>query len=108
MNFKVLLTDRAARELEETALWWTEHYSALQADRWYTAFLGAISSLEVNPLRCPIARENGKVPYELRQLAFGLGRRLTHRAVWTIRGNAVVILSVRHLAREDFSAAELD
>ena len=108
MNFTVVLTDRAARELEETTRWWAEHRSTNEAKRWYTAFLQAIFSLESNPERCAFARENGKLTYEVRQLAFGLGRRFTHRAVLTIRDDVVVILSIRHLARQDIAADELE
>ena len=107
MSFTVVLTDRAARELEETARWWAEHRSTIEAERWYTAFLQAIFSLERHPERCPFARENGILPHEVRQLAFGLGSRFTHRAVFTIRDDIVVILSIRHLARQDIVPDEL-
>ena len=108
MNFTVVLTDRAARELEETARWWAENRSTMEAERWYTAFLQAIFSLERNPERCAFARENGKLPYEVRQLTFGLGRRFTHRAVLTIRDDIVVILSIRHLAQQDIATDEVE
>jgi plasmid stabilization system protein ParE len=108
MSSTVVLTKRAAQELEGAARWWAEHRSVAEAERWYTAYMQAIVSLDTNPQRCPFARENGKLPYEVRQLAFGLGRRFTHRAVFTIRGDTVVVLAIRHLAQQDIVPDEPD
>ncbi|MEX0977969.1 MAG: type II toxin-antitoxin system RelE/ParE family toxin [Pirellulales bacterium] len=108
MSSPLVFTKRAAQELEEAARWWAENRSVVEAERWYAAYMRAIVSLENNPQRCPFARENGKLPYEVRQLAFGLGRRFTHRAVFTIRNNAVVVLSIRHLARQDIVPDEFE
>jgi hypothetical protein len=57
--------------------------------------------LEQNPDRCALAPENDRFPYEIRQLNFGIGRKPTHRLVFTIRPKEVVILRVRHLAQQD-------
>ena len=107
MTYKVLLTSRAAQELEQAVRWWAEHRSAAQAERWYNEFLRKLVSLELHPERCPLARENGRFAHELRQLAFGRGRRLTHRALYTIRDDSVVILTVRHAAQDDVSPGEI-
>lgn len=56
-------------------------------------------SLEQDPARRPLAPENDHFPYELRQLNYGLGSQATHRAVFTIRDNVVLILRIRHLAQ---------
>jgi plasmid stabilization system protein ParE len=107
MTHVVLVTERASRELEEAARWWSEHRSSAEAERWYFGFVQALVSLENSPQRCPHAREHGQATYELRQLAYGIGGRPTHRAVFTIRGTDVVVLSVRHLARGDLRPEEL-
>ena len=107
MTCKVILTPRAARELEQAVRWWAEHRSAAQAELWYNEFLQKLVSLEHHPERCPLARENGRFAYEIRQLAFGRGRRLTHRALYTIRDDRVVILTVRHAAQDDVSPDEI-
>ena len=103
----MLLTAGAARELEQTVRWWAEHRSAAQAERWYTEFLQKLASLGDHPERCPLARENKRFAYELRQLAFGRGRRLTHRALYTIRDDSIVILTVRHAAQDDVSPEQI-
>jgi hypothetical protein len=53
-------------------------------------------------------RENDTFAYEVRQLAYGLGRRFTHRAVFTIRENDIVILAIRHLAQSDILPDDVD
>jgi plasmid stabilization system protein ParE len=78
-----------------------------QAARWYAGFSAAIDSLAENPDRCPLARENDLFPYELRELHDGLGSRPTHRAVFTIRPDAVVILTIRHAAQKDLTPDDL-
>jgi plasmid stabilization system protein ParE len=57
-------------------------------------------SLGDNPERCGFAPENGRYPYEIRQLNFGLGHRPTHRLVYAIRFHEVIVLRVRHLAQD--------
>ena len=103
MNYPVVLTDRAHAEMEAAYLWWAENRSQSQAAKWYNAFAEAIESLAKNPARCPVSRENDQFPNEIHDLYFGIGRRRTHRAVFTIRRDLVLVLSVRHLAQQDLT-----
>ena len=107
MSLPVLIQPQAKQDLLAAAAWWAEHRSAEQAARWYDGFLEAIESLSDDPARHPLAPENGKFPYELRELHFGLGPRTTHRAVFTIRSEAVVVLAVRHAAQRDIVPEDL-
>jgi plasmid stabilization system protein ParE len=100
MTRDVLIAERAQQEAQSNHDWWAEHRSAEQAARWYGEFMKAAASLSRNPERCCLAMEDDRFPYELRQLNFGIGRRATHRLVYTIRPQDVVILHVRHLAQE--------
>jgi plasmid stabilization system protein ParE len=100
MTHEVIITSRAEQEAQSNHDWWAEHRSAEQAARWYVEFLKAALSLEESPDRHAIAPENGRFPYEIRQLAFGIGRKPTHRLVYTIRPNEVMVLRVRHLAQQ--------
>lgn len=99
MKYRVVLSDRAEKQLESTYEWWSTHRSAEQAIRWYNGFLDALESLCENPERCSLALENSSVVYELRQLLFGLGRRPTHRALFTIRPDMVYVFSLHHVAQ---------
>ena len=92
----VVLTEQAARELETAADWWSVHRSSRQAGRWYSGFSDLITSLSHSPDRFSLAHEDPEFPYELRELHYGLGGRPTHRAIFTIMGDVVVVLTIRH------------
>lgn len=100
MTYEVLIALRAQQEAQANFDWWAEHRSAEQAARWYDEFLNATLRLEQNPERFPLTAETARFPYEIRQLNFGIGRKPTHRLVYTIRTREVVVLRLRHLAQE--------
>ena len=75
--------------------------------RWYAGFSEAIAGLAENPERCPLAPENGRFPYEIREQHYGLGLRPTHRAVFTIRPDIVLVLTIRHVAQADLAEGDL-
>jgi plasmid stabilization system protein ParE len=89
MTYDVLITARAEQEAQDAHDWWAENRSPEQAARWYDEFLKAAGSLERNPERYALAAENGRFPYEVRQLNFGVGLKPTHRLVYTIRAKDV-------------------
>lgn len=104
---EVVLTAQAQQEFDEHFDWWALNRSTEQASRWYRGFWAAMLKLETNPRRHPLAAEDGLVSYEIRQLNYGLGRRPTHRALYTIDGDKIVILRVRHLAQEPLEDDDL-
>src|SRR3989304_3152014 len=101
MTYEVLITTKAQQEAQANHDWWAEHRSPEQAARWYDEFLAAALSLEQNPEQLAFAAENDRFPYEIRQLNFGIGRKPTHRLVYAIRPNQVVVLRVRHLSQQE-------
>jgi plasmid stabilization system protein ParE len=103
MTYDVIIASRAEQEAQANHDWWAKNRSAEQAAHWYDEFLSAALSLEENPDRCALAAESSRFPYEIRQLNFGLSGKRTHRIVFTIRPNTVVVLRVRHLAQEDIN-----
>ncbi len=98
MNLPVYLTDRAHAELEAAYSWWADNRSKKQAADWYAAFVDAMTLLTTDAEKRPLARENDDFLYEIRNLLFGVRRRRTHRAVFTIRH-----LAQRDLSPDDFS-----
>jgi plasmid stabilization system protein ParE len=106
MTRQVFLTDRAHDDLLQACAWWAENRSAQQAQRWYDGFAKAIHGLATDPERFPLAAENHAFPYEIRQLNYGVGRRPTHRALFVVRPDSVLILRVRHLAQRPLSPEE--
>ena len=103
---EVVLSETAQNELESAHHWWATNRSREQADQWYNGFLTVMLRLESSPERYAVAPENDDFPLEIRQLNYGVGRTSTHRAVFTIRANRVIILRVRHLAQEPLAAGD--
>ena len=107
MSFRVVITEQAEREMQSAFNWWASHRSKPQADRWYIGLAKAIADLSENPERHSPSRERDRFAYEIRDLLFGLGRRPTHRAVFTIRGEEVVVLTVRQVGQQDLSPDDI-
>ena len=107
MKHTVTVLPRAKRQLLEAARWWSENRSQAEAARWFDGFEVALASLATNPERCGLAPENDAFPFTVRQLLYGLGRRVTHRAVFEVRGNEVIVHAIRHLAQQDLAAGDI-
>ncbi len=93
--------------MDEAREWWSEHRSGDQAARWFSGFSDSLFSLQEHPERFPLADENDEFPYEIRELYFGLGSRPTHRAVYTIHFDVVVVLSIRHTSQDRLTPTDL-
>jgi plasmid stabilization system protein ParE len=101
MKYNVRLTDEAKQNVHATVSWYAER-SEEAADRWYNGFMKLIDSLAADPHRHPVALEDPRFPLELRQVNYGSGRRTTHRILYTIRPDTVVVYAVRHAAQEEW------
>jgi len=106
MKYEVVLTESANRQLDEACTWYIENAPQI-ADDWYNGFVDALAGLEVNPDRFGLARENQAFPIEIRQLLYGSGRRKTHRAIFSIHSDRVVVRTNRHLSRQDLGDNDL-
>lgn len=91
--YRVEPTDKALVDAGEAYFWITEQ-SEGAALRWYEGLMRAFRSLEKNPLRCPLAPESAFFE-EIRQLIYG-----KYRILFTVEGETVFVLRVRHGARE--------
>jgi plasmid stabilization system protein ParE len=101
MTYHLIITDEAAELLLSEAKWYAQRSQSLDlAMAWYDGFLDRLEILEQNPQFGGLAPENDKFDFELRQLCYGSGRRLTHRALYRIVGNTVEVLSIRHHAQQ--------
>lgn len=107
MSFRIVYTRRAARELEDAADWWAENRDSDQAVRWYNGITGQIQSLAGDPERFPLALENDDFPYTIRELYFGLSSQPTHRIVFTITDENVVVVAIRHFAQDRLTADDV-
>ncbi len=104
MSHRVVVSQRAERELDEAAAWIAQH-APETSRRWFWGFVEAMNSLQDNPTRCGLARENNIVTQEIRQILYGRNR--TYRAIYTVHEGVVVVLSIRHTAQQDLRADEL-
>ena len=107
MTWTVTLTSHAEIQLYDAALWWAENRSTEQAVRWLDGFQEAIRQLSENADRWPPAPERDCLPFDARQLVFGLGRKPTHRAIFEIRGDQVFVHLIRHLAQDAITEDDL-
>src|SRR6266478_4607417 len=107
MSRRVVITQQAEPEMQSAFDWWAAHRSKLQADRWYAGLAKAIGDLSENAESHSLSRERDRFACEIRDLLFGLGRRPTHRVVFTIRGAEVVVLTVRHAAQPELSPDDI-
>ena len=108
MNYRLHITDEAAELLQSNARWYAETSQSLDiAAAWYDGFISLLESLEQNPRLGSVAPENDKFEFELRELCYGSGKRLTHRALYRIVGDTVEVLSIRHHAQRPISPGDL-
>lgn len=107
MTYRIRFTSKAKSELNQTAVWWAENRSLEQARSWLEGFEAAIQSLAENPEKHALAREDELFPFSLRQLLYGRGPKPTHRAIFRIRDDEVIIYGIRHLAQRDVSPKDV-
>jgi hypothetical protein len=106
MRYEVVLTERAKQQLDAASAWYDGNAPEIAND-WYNGFLDALTSLEINPDQHSIARESNEFVTQIRQLLFGLGKRKTHRAVFSIHRDRVVVRAIRHLSQRDLERDDL-
>ena len=106
MTYRVTLSSRAELQLYTSALWWAENRSTEQSIRWLDGFQRALHGLCENPDQWPVAAESPAFPFSARQMLFGLGRTKTHRAIFEVRSDEVIVHSIRHLAQDALSTKE--
>jgi plasmid stabilization system protein ParE len=107
VKYRITILPLAKRQLLEQALWWSENHSAEQALRWLEDFERALASLTNNPERCTIARESEVFDFLVLELHYGVRGKATHRAVFEVRGDEVIVYTVRHLAQRDLKTGDI-
>jgi plasmid stabilization system protein ParE len=106
MNFVVLTYRRADHDIRAAVLWMAENLSPRVARSWHAGLLAAVASLEANPERCPLADEAGELGVELRELVHRR-RRTAYRILFTIAGDTVNVIRVRHTAQDRLTDADI-
>jgi plasmid stabilization system protein ParE len=105
MTYRVIIQPRAERDIWAAAQWIEdESKSAAKALRWGGArgLRAKMETLNAQPKRCPIDPDSEAFGEEVRVLLYGK-RHGTRRVLFSIRGNTVHILTVRHSARRSLA-----
>ena len=76
-----------------------------EAAKWLTNMRAAIASLEYMPRRFPLAPEDRFFAEEIRQLFYGR-RAGIYRVLFTIAGDTVSVLHVRHDAQDTLKPSD--
>ena len=105
MKREVFLTARAEEQLHAAADWYAEQ-NADVADNSFKGIVAAIKELGTGAERFGLARENDPMPFELYERRYGLGKRITHRVLFAIRPDKIVIHLIRHVAQRDINEEE--
>src|SRR5689334_19706499 len=98
MVFRVELAERAQRDVSAIYDWLHSEQAGDAGERWFGALRTAIASLSDVPSRCPLAPENRDASVEVRQLLYGR-RPHIYRVLFTIEGDVVRVLHIRHARR---------
>jgi plasmid stabilization system protein ParE len=93
MSYRIEFTERARRDINRLLDSLAER-SPEAAERLSARFEESLSRLEQFPLSCGVAYENPRFDEEVRHLLFGLSKERKYRALFTVRGDEVVILAI--------------
>ena len=103
MNYQVIVTPTADAEAMEAFRWYADR-SLDAGEKWYAGLDHAINSLAVTPTRCPVSRQDSEaLGCEVRFLLYGK-RRGVYRILFSIDGDTVSVLRIRHRAQSPIDA----
>jgi plasmid stabilization system protein ParE len=105
MSYTVHITDRAISDVD-TAVARIAQQAPRNAANWHVRLLTSLQSLEYNPRTYPLAEEAQDLKIELREMLFGK-RSGVWRILFTIEGDKVNVLHVRHAARDRLTAEDV-
>lgn len=94
MSYRVRLTEAAETDLEKRFTSLAER-SPSTAEKLHAKYLGALARLRDFPFSCGFAHENPRFTEEIRHLLFWVHPKRKYRALFTVRGDEVVILAIR-------------
>ena len=103
MTYRVIIQPGAERDIQEAARRILDQSrSTRTALRWVRGIRAKMATLRTNPQRCPVDPDSEVYGEEVRVLLYGK-RRGVPRVLFTIRGDAVYVLTVRHSAQRSLA-----
>ena len=95
MAFRVKTTTKAKRDLDGILKRLLSQEAGETGLRWFQGLHQAVARLADFPRRCALAPENAVFPFEVRHLLYG-HKPHVYRIIFTIEGNTVSVLHIRH------------
>src|SRR5215471_13664404 len=92
MAFRVEMSAEAEDDASSILNWLLSQHAGETGIRWFLAMEDAIASLSTLPERCPLAPENARFPFEVRQLLYGR-KPHRYRILFTIDSDVVIVAS---------------
>jgi len=108
VKYRLAILPQAKEDARRNAEWWARHHSSEQAARWLDAIQSQLESIVEFPESHSLSAENDEFPYEIRDKLLGLGARPSYRAVFTVKGDTVYVLTVRRSAQDALSLSEVE
>ena len=102
MAFRVEVSAQAESDADAILEWLLSEHAGETGIRWFLALQEAIASLATFPGRCSLAPESVRFPFEVRHLLYGRKPHV-YRILFTIDGETVNILHIRHGRRKPLS-----
>lgn len=108
LQYRVAISPQAEGDIQDAFTWITDSDPAA-ALRWYAGLMESIRTLGIFPERCPLSPEArlGLTETETRQLLFGRNY-WKYRILFAIDGDQIVVVHVRHAARQYLGEPEAD
>jgi plasmid stabilization system protein ParE len=94
MKFQVHLLWRAERDLDHIVTWLFER-SPQGAEAWHKAWKKTFRTLQTSADAYGLAPESEGQPLEVRQIFFRTRKGRNYRALYTIRGDEVLVMHIR-------------
>ena len=108
MKFRIIVLPQAQEYLLRNAEWWAKHQSADKAAEWLDVVQEQLETIVNFPESHPISEESAELPYPIRDRRVGLGSRAAFRAVFTIQGDTVFVLTVRRCTQDRLQPDDID
>lgn len=100
MTYDVQIASDALQQLNDAVEWYVENASTEIAQNWYHGFLTAINTLADSPFSHPIALENYRFEFEVRNLLYG--RSKNFRALYSVVDNKIIVFNIRHSSQDEY------
>lgn len=107
MTYQVNVTGPAKDDIWRNYRWWGENRSQEQAVRWFLGIDEFVPTLANTADQHPLATEPVLKERGIRQAPFGLGRRPSHRIIYGVVDQVVVVYRVQAFKQDAIGVDDL-